>query len=281
MRDLLVFPVIGALICWSAAAASAATVNVPPGAGTLQAAIDAAAPGDTLVVGGFYTGPVVINKRLKIRIDKNAEMPALQIDGECTAAVGLTISADKVKTEGGPIHVFGATTTGVIVDGTTRSKIFTLSTDNTCGTATTGLVVRNTSRTSFSGGNVFYFTDTAMRIEDLGLKAKIKFWGFSVYGPATNGLVIENVADGAARKGADLSIRTVISLDITNGIVLTNADGVTIEKSNVTTGVTGPTVTIDAASANNLIRKTSVGATSDAGTDTCWKGNQGHVDDCP
>lgn len=281
MRQRLVFAIAAALISTAGTAASAATFDVPPGAGTLQAAIDAAAPGDTLVVGGFYTGPVVINKRLKIRIDKNAEVPALEIDGECTAAVGLTISADKIKTEGGPIHVFGATTTGVIVDGTTRSKIFTLSATNTCGTATTGLVVRNTSRTSFSGGNVFYFTDTAMRIADLALEAKIKFWGFSVYGPATNGLVIENVADGAARKGADLSIRTVISLDITNGIVLTNADGVTIEKSTLDTGVTGPSVTLDAASANNLIRKSYVGATSDAGTATCWKGNQGHVDDCP
>jgi hypothetical protein len=278
MRHLLVLPALGALVAASIGTASATTVHVPPGAGTLQAAIDAAAPGDTLVAAGLYTGPVVIDKELKIQIDKNGPIPGIQIDAECAAPVGLTISADKVKTSKGPIAVFGATTTGVVVDGTTRSKFYTLTTVDTCGTATTGMVVRDTSRTSFRGGNVFDFNDTGIRIEDLAAKAKVKFWGYSVLGSPT-GLAIDDVADGVGRKGADLSVRIVINL-ATDAVVLTNADGVTLEKSSVS-GASGTSVTIDAMSANNLIRSSSVGTVNDDGVNTCWKGNQGYADSCP
>jgi nitrous oxidase accessory protein len=47
--------------------AGAATVLVPPGTGTLQSAVDAAAPGDTLQLDpGTYAGPVVVTKALRI-----------------------------------------------------------------------------------------------------------------------------------------------------------------------------------------------------------------------
>jgi hypothetical protein len=280
MRRLLVLPAVGALIAWSVAAASAVTTHVPPGTGTLQAAIDAAAPGDTLVAAGVYKGPVVIDKRLKIVVDKHDPLGGIHIDAECAAAVGLTISADKVKTKGG-IGVFGATTTGVVVDGTTRSKFDIVSAVDTCETATTGMVVRHTSRTSFRGGNVFYFNDTGIRIEDLAAKAQVKLRGYEVL-PSPIGFAITNVADGAGRKGAGLSIRVLVGYGVVNGIVLTNADGVVVEKSNLTLGVTGTSVTIDAASANNLFRSNSMGGpVSDAGIDTCWKGNLGYADSCP
>jgi hypothetical protein len=54
--------------------------------------------------------------------------------------------------------------------------------------------------------------------------------------------------------------------------------GVVVEKSGLSHG----NVTIDAASANNIFRLNSLGGTvSDAGIDTCWKGNQGYPDACP
>jgi hypothetical protein len=279
MRHLLVLPAVGALIASSVAAASAVTIHVPPGTGTLQAAIDAAAPGDTLVAGGVYKGPVVIDKQLRIVFDKHDPVGGIQIDAECAAAVGLTISADKVKIEAG-IGVFGATTTGVVVDGTTRSKFAIISAVDTCGTATTGMVVRNTNRTSFRGGNVFDFNDTGIRIEDLAAKARVKFRGYEVL-PSPIGFAITNVADGAGRKGAGLSLRVLVGYGVANGIVLTNADGVVVELSGLNVWVPGTSVTIDAASANNLFRYNSVGTVSDTGIDTCSKGNQGHADSCP
>lgn len=279
MRRLLVLSLAGALIAASASAALAARTHVPPGAGTLQAAIDAAAPGDTLVAAGVYTGPVVINKRLNIVIDKHAPLPGIQIDVECAAPVGLTISADKVTTKGGPIAVFGATTTGIVVDGTTRSKFFTLTALETCGTATTGLLIRSTTGTRFSGGNIFDFKGTAIRVEDMPLAAKVKVWGFQGSGSPT-GLAITNVADGAARKGAALSFRDVVS-GVGNGVVLTNADGVVIELSSLNAGISGTSVTIDAASANNVMRLNGVSTVIDEGVDTCWKGNNGYPDSCP
>jgi hypothetical protein len=279
MRRLRVLPAVGAFLASSVVAASAATTVVPPGTGTLQAAIDAAAPGDTLVAAGIYKGPVVIDKQLKIVVDKTDPAGGIQIDLECAAAVGLTISADKVKTKGS-IGVFGATTTGVVIDGTTRSKFDAISAYETCGTATTGFVVRNTTRTSFRGGNVFYFTDTAIRIEDLPAKANVKFWGYAGIVSPT-GLAIVDVADGAGLKGAGLTIRVIMDGNAGDGIVLTNADGVVVEKSQFTDGLTGTSVTIDAASANNLFRLNAVHTVSDAGVASCWKGNLGYADSCP
>jgi hypothetical protein len=279
MRRLLVLPAVGALIVASAAAASAVTTRVLPGTGTLQAAIDAAAPGDTLVGAGLYQGPVVVDKPLKIVVDRKAPEGAILIDLECAAAVGLTISADKVQTKG-TIAVYGATTTGVVVDGTTRSKLGTISAFESCGTAATGFVVRNTTRTSFRGGGVFYFSDAAIRIEDLPIKSRVKFWGYQGISAAV-GLAIANVAEGAGRKGAGLSIRVIINGGAGDGVVLSNADGVVIEKGSFSDGLTGTGVTIDAASANNLFRFNSVHTVSDAGVNTCWKGNLGYAGPCP
>ena len=278
MRHFLVLPVVATLVVVSVSAASAAVIQVPPGAGTLQAAIDAAAPGDTLVGGGVYTGPVIISKRLNIVADKKSELGGIRIELECAAAVGLTISADKVKTKG-TIAVQGATTTAVVVDGTTRSKLGTISAFETCNTATTGFVIRNTTRTSFRGGDLRDFKDTAMRVEDLPAKAQVKLWGYAGLGVPT-GFVITNVADGAGRKGAGLDVRVLATEGTGDGIVLTNADGVVVESSGFDF-LTGTSVTIDAASANNIFRKSSFSTVSDAGVNTCWKGNIGHPDSCP
>ena len=149
----------------------------------------------------------------------------------------------------------------------------------TCGTATTGLVLRNSTRTNLRGGNVLDFTDTALRVQDLPPRARIKFWGLEGLG-STTGLAVTNVADGAGPNGARVSIRVLADGGVGGDIVLSNADGIVVEKSNFS-GVAGTSVTIDAASANNIFRSNSVHTVSDAGIDTCWKGNSGYADSCP
>lgn len=58
-----------ALLAGAPAPARAATVNVQPGTGTLQAAIDAAADGDTLVLApGTYVGGVTVNGKNNLSI---------------------------------------------------------------------------------------------------------------------------------------------------------------------------------------------------------------------
>src|SRR5262252_1722015 len=76
------------------ASARAATITVPPGDGTLEAAIDGAAGGDTLVLSsGPYAGAVVVSRPLRIVSDPAS--PAT-IDAGCEPTAALTIAADGV-----------------------------------------------------------------------------------------------------------------------------------------------------------------------------------------
>lgn len=260
----------------SARPAHAKTIHVVPGDGTLQAAIDAAAPGDTLVATGTYGGPVVINKTIKLIASKP---DGIQLDAGCTAPVGLTISADHVSIKGG-MHVTGATETAIVIHDAHNLKTGIISATNTCETAATGMDLTASTRVTMRGGILWYFTTTALRIADLPMKAHVKFTGYyEGFGPTTTGLVVENVAPGADRKGADVKLSVLTVAGVTNGIVLTAADGVVIDHANVSDSPMS--VTIDAASDHNIIRRSEISAgVSDAGNDTCWKGNNGHVDDC-
>jgi nitrous oxidase accessory protein NosD len=69
----------------------AAVVVVPPGTGTLQAAIDAGAPGTTLLLDGVYVGPVVIDEALRITCTTSCAIHA-----QCQADVAVDIAADGV-----------------------------------------------------------------------------------------------------------------------------------------------------------------------------------------
>jgi nitrous oxidase accessory protein len=83
------------------AMAQPARIDVPAGT-SLQTAVDAAAPGDSLVLEpGTYPGAVVIDKRLRIVGQGTAFIDPLG------AAVGVDITADNV-----PIRVREATGSG-------------------------------------------------------------------------------------------------------------------------------------------------------------------------
>jgi nitrous oxidase accessory protein len=73
----------------------AAEVHVPPGEGTLAAAIAEAAPGDVLVLSdGAYLGPVTIDRTLTLRGDGSAI-----IDGQGNGSV-ITVAGDDVVLTG-------------------------------------------------------------------------------------------------------------------------------------------------------------------------------------
>ena len=254
---------------------NAARINVAPGDGTLQAAIDAAAPGDTLVCDGTYNGPVVVDKRLNLVAPKGG---AIRIDAGCLAPVGLTIAADKVKIKGGPTVVTGATTTAVVIHDTDRVALATLSSWNTCGTAGTAIEITNSTRLKTRGGDLKDFTTTVIRVADLPALARTKITGF--HGTtATTGVAIENVAPGATRKGAKVVVNVLMDQGVTNGVTLTAADGVEIDHSALDS--TPNSITIDADSDNTLVRYTAFATVTDAGTSTCLKKNNGHPDQCP
>src|SRR5262249_35669523 len=87
--------------------ASATTVDVFPGVGTLQAAIDAASDGTKIRMHpGTYTGPVTVNKHA-VKLVSYPDVPpggGVIIDGGCAAAVALDIAADGVRLQVGKLQ---------------------------------------------------------------------------------------------------------------------------------------------------------------------------------
>jgi nitrous oxidase accessory protein NosD len=89
---------LAAFASMSAVAPVDAGTNVAPGTGTLQAAIDVAGPGATLVLhDGVYAGPVVIDKALKLICVGPSQC---KIDAQCSANVTLDIQEQKVLVKG-------------------------------------------------------------------------------------------------------------------------------------------------------------------------------------
>jgi predicted outer membrane repeat protein len=111
MRKLAVLLVLGILLALPSQA-HARRVFVPKQHKTIQKAIDAAAPGDTVWVGpGVYRGPIVMKKRLTLFADQGPDttildggdsVRVLQIEGVKNAAVvGFTIRRGHANSGGG------------------------------------------------------------------------------------------------------------------------------------------------------------------------------------
>lgn len=102
---------------------AAAEVHVPPGTGTLGAAIAGAEPGDVLVLsGGAYAGPVTIDRSLTLTGDGTA-----MIDGQGQGTV-ITIAAADVALSGLHVTGSGADHSGIdsgikIIKGADRARI--------------------------------------------------------------------------------------------------------------------------------------------------------------
>src|SRR5262245_4628486 len=91
------------------ASARAAKIAVPPGDGTLAAAIDTAGDGDTLVLSsGTYGGAVVVSRPLRIVSDP--ANPAT-IDAGCEPTAALAVAADGVAIRG--VTVTGGAHAGI------------------------------------------------------------------------------------------------------------------------------------------------------------------------
>jgi nitrous oxidase accessory protein NosD len=98
----------------------AETIKVPPGIGTLQAAIDAAAPGDVLqlepedyfgAVPVKYFGAVVVNKAVRV------QGPG-RIVADCTDPIALDITADGVQLS--QLNVARFAVSGIRIAGRSR-----------------------------------------------------------------------------------------------------------------------------------------------------------------
>ena len=115
--------------------ALAGTVEVFPGNGTLQAAINAAPEGSRLTLHpGVFNGAVVATKRVTIECLHDASNDGgCLIDAQCAAPIALDIAADKVIVKmskkkilgagGGPLVIARGMTTGVRIANHTNVKL--------------------------------------------------------------------------------------------------------------------------------------------------------------
>jgi nitrous oxidase accessory protein NosD len=291
---------VGLTVCSQSAAA--ATIDVFPGVGTLQAAIDAASDGDHLRLHpGTYTGAVSVTKPLSIR----TASPFVVIDAGCTAPVALEIAADGVTMVGNfarsgiaapGTQVAGGTATQIRIANHSNVRLQDIGpTASECGSEQDGIEVSGSSsnvrlKYMYTTG----FPGAGVHLSGLAIGARILFQGSRHRGGDMlydgTGLLIENSAKGAGLGQARIKVeRMFFTEESVAGIHVVNSDGILIKKNNVEANATGAVgIALDATSDANLINDNSWnpnGSTDtafvDDGSGNCGAGNNFAVAPCP
>jgi nitrous oxidase accessory protein NosD len=265
---LLVLPAVG----WST------TVVVNPGPGTpLQDAINAAAPGTTIVIdAGTYPEAIVINKKLKLHFGSDTVF----IDARSTgAAAAIDIEADQVQIKGAGAGATGGTAETFHVGPFAGVKLSGLS---GFSAAPEGLVLDGTKGITVQGGE-FEGTVNGVRLSGIPLGSKVKIQNISAFGPGT-GMLIENSGSGALLGKGGISIKmsrfegNIKSAG--DGLVISNSSGVFVKGANKGGGngqgsviqSQATALSLDASSQNNRFFKLEIGgfpAVIDNGTGNC------------
>ena len=288
--------------------AAATSVDVFPGAGTLQATIDGASDGTTIRMHpGTYTGAVTVNKRVKL-LSYPDDPPGgdVVIDGNCAAAVALDIAADGVQVKTGLLHGFwgdidvvrGTATqirianhSDVQLKGRLPGGIILVDPPShpLCGTEQDGIEVSGTSFHVKISKTVVSESPVGFRFSGLPIGAIVKLQRGNA--DRNNiGVLVENSAKGAALARAGIVLKAMSMLqDTAAGIRLVNSDGVAI-RSDALTGGSGSGlvgIDIDANSNRNLIQSNMWADSGtntpfvDNGTGNCGSGNNFTVPACP
>jgi len=261
--------------------AGGTTINVTPGVGTLQAAIDAASPGDVLKLApgspidptSFYAGAVIVNKRVKIQGGAVAAM----IAAGCANAVALEIAADGVQLRN--LAIAGGATTGLRVAGRSGVKLQDLGIlagvpSELCRPSGAGIELDGVVRLSLRDVRAHGFP-IATSVANLVANARVTLNRCGGDGPPTltTGVLIVNVQPGVLRL---TNCQFAFASDA--GILLQNADGVRVQR-NLIAGLPATTrgVVVDADSDGNLFKDNDFSQNMvdvvDDGNSNCWKRN--------
>jgi len=251
----------------------AARIDVPAGT-PLQTAVDAAAPGDALVLEpGTYPGAVVIDKRLKIVGQGTAVIDPLG------AAVGVDITADDViirvrEGTGSGLNIGCATAAALRVHDRNRVRIRSVQAGCFTGPTTIGVDIMNVTSSTF--GRITAFGSTGMSVRQLAVRPFVRL--ASVRGHGLDlGLLVQDVAVGGGQNGG-VKIRNSLFTYSGGGTPvsarLVNADGTVLTRSSLFYGLE-----LDAASDDNLVRACSFATLTDLGTGNCFVNNNSPTPD--
>jgi hypothetical protein len=295
--------------------ALAATVDVFPGVGTLQAAIDAVAEGTKIRMHpGTYTGAVTVNKRA-VKLVSYPDVPlggGVTIDGDCAAGVALDIAADGVRVQAGKLHNFpgvisvvrGTTTqiriashSNVVLQGRGPGTIMVdPPTQPLCGTEQDGVEVSgNSFKVKLVGVATSENPGAGFHLSGLPLNASVTLESKGSSGTSTVanavGVLIENSANGSVVGKSRIKLKGMgIFNNTVAGIRALNSDGIAILDNNLgeSSSIAGAVgIDLNASSDSNLVdgnEWADYGANTafvDNGTDNCGSGNNFAVPPCP
>jgi nitrous oxidase accessory protein NosD len=247
---------------------ASAVVDVSPGVGTLQAAIDAAHEGSTLRLHpGTYIGAVTVNKALTLK-GESTVYNAIVIDAHCGGPVALDIAADHVKIKSSLTEIFvtGGTATAIRIanhNHITLKHIFVVTRFADfapCGTEQDGVEISGSSaHVELAACEIeegFPHAGLYMSGLSIGSKVKINAKRHSI-GSVSNGngvgVLIENSANGAALGKAGITLQnTEMSGNSVAGLRVVNSDGIVISRNVFTTNA-GVGLDLDSMSDMNLI----------------------------
>ena len=276
MRTQIIAGWTALLLLQGPAVTRAANVMVPPGDGTLQAAVDAAAPGDVLVLTGevpHYSGAVIITKS-DLSIITAPGLPPV-IDAGCTSGTAVTITGDNI-TLGNlrhGIYVEGGSDTAVSAIGASSIRM-NVAVVHTCADENYGLDIQGTTKlhvaasVSSPGGSPAEaaFVQAGLRLRGVTRPVKVRA---SLPG---NRLVIEDCGASTSRPGRSGII--VEAPNVSDGsTTLLNSNGIFVRglRDYCFLGA----LQIDSLSSDNKFMHCTADSLADSGTGDCGRSNTG------
>ncbi len=268
------FVLVAAFVAAVVGSASARTIAVAPGPGTpLQDAIDAAAPGDTLLLGeGRFLEAVVVDKALHIKAE------GALVDARCAAPVAVTIAAGRVRISGGVVT--GGTDAEIAVSGQSRVEVKGARLEPTCVGVADGIRVIGGDQVKIHRVEMHapptMYANAFVVVSGIQANARVRVERNFSNAANGHGIIVDaSTDDGGGRYGVRVRSNRVLSSGI--GILVRGSDHVRVQ-ANVVGSSTGAGIAVDAGSSNNLLQgNTSTGNhpdVLDAGTGNCWKRNE-------
>jgi len=266
-RELCRIVARAVLLLAAPAAAQAATIHVRPATGTLQAAIDAAAPGDTIRVhAGTYNEAIQVTKPLRIVGDGAADV---LIDGGCGTLTALDVLSDDVVLKG--VTVTGGTLYAVDMDDRDQVTIATNIFLPSCGSEQYGVNVFHSTNVRVNRNHTSGYGDAGIYIGGTDPGAHVIVAKNTCTGNF-RGITIEDVQAGGESVLIE-SNRTFAN--ISAGILLEASDGVRI-RYNIVRNNADVGILLDDSNDNRIIGNKISGSVADVvdhGVSNCWKEN--------